>query len=198
MKHRLLWMILLSMTLAASTAFAQADPGDLGVFFDPLGTQSVASYPGSMVFNMYVVAFDTPGNIFAYEGSITYDHVSMILLSAIFSGPGPINIGSSENWIVGAGGCIPGAGPVVLVSFQFFLLVPVVDSLVCLGPSVPSSFLPPTPGYLDCANVLLPFGVAQNGMPYYPNGCAVINPTAPPPGPIAVEQESWGAVKARF
>lgn len=196
MKRTSLLCMLLSMVVLAGPAFAQ-DPGDVGIFFDPAGTQSRGTVLASVPFFLYVVGSDLPGNTAGYEGSLAYDAGLNIILSATFTGPGPINIGNNSNWIVGAGGCVNATGPTVLVTLQMFPLVAVPDAIFCIGPSSPSSFIPPTPGYLDCADGLSPFGVAQSGGGVYPDGCAVANPSDPE-YPVGADVRSWSSVKAQF
>jgi len=196
MKAKLLIVALLVITVTGTTASAQ-DPGDIGIFFDSGGTLTSGPVIAFVPFNVYVVAFDLSGGVLGYEGSIQRDP-NLILLTTIFSGPAPINVGTPENWIVGTGGCMAASGPTVLVQFQYFLAVPTApaDMLFCLGPSTPSSFAPAAPGYLDCPGNLIPFTLAANGGGIYPDGCAVGNPTQLPP--VATEAESWGGLKALY
>jgi len=198
MKHRLLTTIVLVALLATTSAFAQ-DPGDAGVFFDPAGTVSRGILPAFVPTNVYVIGFDLAGDVAGYEGSLAISDPSILILATILSGPGPLNVGTPTNFIVGAGGCFSGAGATILITYQVgnFTGAPLNDLLFCLGSATPSSFAPATPGYLDCSSNLLPFGVAQNGGGVYPNGCGVADATAPD-FPVGAVQTSWGAVKSQF
>jgi hypothetical protein len=193
MKTTLLLVALLSLTVGVCSAFAQ-DPGDIGLFFDVSGTQTFATINPGIPFWVYVVAFDTPGGIAGWEGSMQRDP-SLLLGSEILT-PGALNVGTSENWIVGLSSCLPGAGPTVLVTLSYIVFTPVFDVLFCFTPSTPSSFGGVAPGWLDCGGSLIPFGVAANGQGVYPDGCAVGNATGLEP--VATDQESWGALKALY
>jgi hypothetical protein len=183
----------------ATTAFAQAEPGDIGVFCDMAGTQTTC-FPPSFVTNnlLYVVGFDL-GGVAGYEYGLVWDP-RLIIFNTAITPPTGINLGPAPtNFIVGTGACLDGAGAFVLTTFTYgeFTGPPNnADMTVCLTPSTPSSFLPASPGWLDCIDNLIPFGIAASGLPDYADGCAVINPTGTPP--IATEQASWGAVKSQF
>jgi hypothetical protein len=112
-----------------------------------------------------------------------------------------------NNWIVGTGGvCVQSyTQPVVLVAYSALLLAAAGDLRVALGPATPSTFdttapgAPgsPTPGWLGCPAStadLYPF------TDRYLDGWIEVNPTGcvAPNCPVPTQQESWGAVKARF
>lgn len=197
MKHRLLLSIVMTAVLATS-AFAQ-DPGDAGLFWDEAGTVSNGLMPLFVPTNLYLIVFDAAGDVGGYEGSLTSSDPSLLLLSTTLEGPGPLNVGDPQNFIVGAGGCISSSGATKLITWQWgnFSGVPNVDSLFCLGASNPSSFAPAAPGYLDCLGGLNTFGVAQSGGGVYPDGCAVANGTDLE-NPVGTVDASFGAVKAQF
>jgi len=194
MKSILLFAALLSLMLAGTQALAQ-DPGDIGLFFDVGGTQTTGPVLASVPFHLYLVAFDVPGGIAGYEGSLDFP-ANITLLSATFYPIGTaINVGTNDNWAVGTGDCLPAVGPTLLVDFFFLDLDPVDDIIFTLGPAMPSSFDPPVFGYVDCNLEIHPFGVAVDGGGY-PANSAVGNATSLPP--VATEQENWGGVKALF
>ena len=193
MKSTLLFVALLTLSLAGTQAFAQ-DAGDIGLFFDAGGTQTTGPVLPSLPFHLYVVAFDVPGGIAGYEGSLAFP-ATITLLSATFQPPGAINVGTPDNWAVGTGMCLPAVGPTLLIDFFFLPIVTGDDLIFTIGPGFPSSFDPPAIGYADCDFVLHTFGVAVSGGGY-PDNSAVGNPTFIPP--VATEQENWGAVKALF
>lgn len=189
-------LCLLAMTGAA---FAQPEPGDMGVFFDPVGTETSACWPSFTQTNhFYVVAFDLSGDLAGYEVGLTIDPTIIVFNSAMVAGAGPINVGSApDNWIVGTGSCVPGMGAILLLDFTAgYFVSPVQDLLICTGATTPSSFDPPLPGYLECDDTLTTFGVAESGAPAYPDGCGVICPTAEPP--VATDDTSWGSLKASY
>lgn len=78
------------------------------------------------------------------------------------------------------------------------------DFQVCLTGSNPSSFTAdgswpggPPPGYSPCNGDVRPFGVAQNGAPFYIDGCLIINPSEVG-RPIGADAIGFGPLKARF
>ena len=194
MKSIMLFVVLISLSLAGAQALAQ-DPGDIGLFFDVEGTQPTGPIVAAVPFHLYLVAFDVPGGIAGYEGSLALPP-ALTLLSATFYPIGTsINVGTVDNWAVGTGDCLPAVGPTLLVDFFLLDLAPVDDIIFTIGPAIPSSFDPPSIGYVDCNFDLHTFGVAVYGGGY-PDNSAVGNPTFQPP--VATEQENWGGVKALF
>lgn len=195
---KLMTVVLAISLMASTTAFAQ-DSGDAGFFWDPAGTVSEGVLPVFVPTNLYMIVFDAAGDVGGYEGSITVSNPSLLLLSTILNGPGPLNVGDPTNFIVGAGGCIASVGATTLITYQYgnFTGVPVNDVLFCLGASNPSSFAPAAPGYLDCLGGLTPFGTAQSGGGVYPDGCAVANATDSG-SVVGTTAESFGAVKSKF
>jgi hypothetical protein len=185
----------ISVLAMTAPAFAQAQPGDLGVFFDAEGTQTgrvgvVAFSP----FNLYVTVFDVPGGMEAYEFAI------QMPAGAIGSGGRVLPAGATDfgagddNFIVGTGGICRGqTGPSQLVTYNGVLFLSAVASNVpvCLVGGSPSSFPNGAPGYLVCNS---PGNLRNFGSAY--TGCSLVNPTTEPP--IANEATSWGSVKATF
>ena len=196
MKKLLFALTLLSFAMLGTAAMAQ-DPGDVGIFFDPAGTQTTGTITPFVPFTIYLVAFDLPGGVAGHEGSLQTNLApSAALVSSIILGPAPLKVGGPLNWICGLGGCVPGGGPVLLAEFTFLATIPQTDVLFSVGPSTPSSFAPAAPGWLTCGSDIIPFGVAVSGNGEYPDGASVGNPTGL--APVAVQEESWGGVKSLF
>lgn len=192
--------IVAALAFMVSTAAAQAEPGDAGIFGDPAGTLTTANPAPFAPAFLYVVAFDVPGGVFAYEAG-TQDLVAAgaTILGATFAGPGPLNVGDNAagNFIVGAGGCVDAQGPITLVSVNFLLFAPpAADTAICLRGTTPSSFDGGLPGYSDCDARIFPFGVATNGQGIYPDGCLILAATQD--APVSTENATFGDVKARF
>ena len=198
--RKILLLGLASLLLVhAGATFAQGEPGDVGVFFDPAGTTSTACWPAFTTTNQFWVAgFDLEEGVRGYELGLIIDPTIIIFASVMDQPGGTINIGAApHNWIVWTGACLDGSGVFSLLRFTAGYFVPsVADLLVCTTSSTPSSFVPATPGYLTCADQLVPFGVAQNGSGIYPDGCGVICPSAE--APIPADSFSWGSVKASY
>lgn len=192
--------ILAILMVFATGAFAQAEPGDVGVFFDLAGTQTSATPPAFVTTNLFYVATFGLTEISGYEFAINVSDPSILILGGVeLTNPGgSINVGTAPlEWTVGIGFCAGNANALNLVQVQYGFFVPIIaDVLICLGPSDPASLNPPVPAYLNCSGNILPFGVAQNGQGAYPDGCGVLYPTND--SPIATDEASWGSVKSKF
>jgi hypothetical protein len=188
---------LVLLMVMSSMAFAQPEKYDAGIFFDQAG----ATFGNPVAFtqwHFYAMAFDLDGQVKGYEFGVTIP-AAITVLGSVPNPPSALNLGPAPaNWIVGTGLCmtdLPGEW-FQMVDFTGLLFAPAVDLLVCMTAATPSSFVPATPGYLKCDGSLVPFGVAENGAPDYPNGCMVLGPTGQPP--VANDAASWGAVKAQY
>ena len=187
-----------AFVLSAGAALAQPEARDAGVFADPAGTQSTLDIAAFTPFNIYVVGFDLDGQVAGYEGKVSIPVEYTILAKNITPSTG-LDFGNEPGeFIVGTGSCLEGAGAFMMVNFNLGLFaagVDPTDTALCLGPSDPTSF-DNVPGYLQCDGTLIPFGVAQNGGDFYPNGCLILNPSQE--GPVSTESTSFGEMKARF
>ena len=199
MKYRLPSIMLLPLIALPGTAFAQPEPGDIGITFDVQFRTAVASPPRFTTTNLfYAIGHDLAGGFFGYELGVAIDP-RIIIFGSGPPDPGAEYMGSTPgNWFVAFGRCVPGGGNVVLVAFRYGVFDPVATDLtLCITPATPSSFDPPAPGYVQCvSDRLIPFGVANHGTDDYPDGCAVVFPTGELP--IVAEGSSWGALKAKF
>jgi len=184
---------------ASSTAPAQSiQPGDVGVFADAAGSVTTADVTPGVPFNVYIVAGDLP-DFYAYEVGLDGIPVGAFVLSTTLYGPAPLNVGDpvTNNYIVGTGGCVPGAGPHVLVNLSIFAGAGAdADTAILLRGTQPSSF-EGLPGYAECDGTTIgTFGVATDGGEQYPDGALILNATAE--GPVSEDAESFGGLKARF
>lgn len=187
------------LAFSGLTASAQPEPRDVGVFADQAGTQSTLTAVDFAPFDFFVVGFELDNFVKAYEFGLDAP-ANLTILTTVFAGPGPGNIGTPRNVIAFTGACVDGSSNLTLVAYNGGFFAPgsasgVADITLCIGPASPSSFSPAAPGYSQCDNTLAPFGVAQNGMPQYPNGCMVLNPSGEV---VATEMDSFGGIKARF
>jgi len=196
---KFLTLAVAAITVLACTAPAFAglpQAGDLGVFFDAAGTQTgrtgVAPFVG---FNVYVMAFDVPGGMEAYEFTIQMPVGALVSAGRVLPA-GATDFGTGDdNFIVGTGGICRGAsGPFALVTYNGVLFLGPVnaDTPLCLVGGTPSSFPNGAPGYLVCNS---PGNLRNFGFAY--TGCSMINP-ASGQGPIPDAAQSWGSVKANF
>ena len=166
--------------------------GEIGVFFDPEGTQTgIEGIDPGVLFSFYVVAFDATGGIAGYQFGISVD--PNIQIGSVITYPaGSNNFGGAPGDVrVGTGGdCLPDVGAVLLVEVQAVLMDVVTNGSVCLGPS-PSACAtePDGPAYLSCEGdcVWRAFYSAYEG-------CAVVNGS----GPVSDTRTTWGAVKTLY
>lgn len=188
--------VLLTLAVQAGPVGAQtAETGDLGVYFDPAGTLTSASVTAFVPFSYYVIATAPPGGVLAYEFKVEHDP-RVTITETIVHPPEAFDVGfdadsSTTNFIVSTdGACLEGS-QIVLVEFEAQILAPESDLTFCLQPATPSSFDPPSPGYLDCATSdIQTFGFAYEG-------CAVANPLDLE-APVANEERSWSALKSSY
>jgi hypothetical protein len=195
MDHRSGISILLTLAcvlVAATCAHGQPQPGDLGVFFDRAATQTSMTALAFMGFHLYLVATAPPGGLLGWECRLFFPG-QMIVPSRALPPGRSVDLGQGDdNWIVGTGSCVATSGQAVLVDYSVLMLAATHDLTICLGPSSPSSFSPPSPGYVTCQHVddLRPFGAAYRG-------CAVVNPAHLEP-PVPTGQASWGSLKGHY
>jgi hypothetical protein len=183
----------------ATSALAQPEDHDVGIFADAAGTMTSMTVAGLTTGNFfYVVGHSLDGGVSGWELGVDVDP-NWTMLAGIYDQPVSINHGSIHNYIVDSQGCYIGEPTYTLVTYEFGYFGGAQapnDALFCVIPSSPSSFDPPAPGYQQCDGSLVRFGVAQNGFPHYPNGCLVVNPLSEPP--VVAAGVSWSAVKASF
>lgn len=191
-------IVALALALSASTAFAQAEAGDVGIYADPAGSQSTIVPAPFTPFLIYVIGSDLPGDVAGYEFTVTIPDPTLLVIGTVLNPATAVNIGAGTNFIVGTGSCLPAAGQLSLVTLTIFPQAPAyVDVAVCLAPSTPASLTPAVPAYLTCDSQITRMGVAQNGEGVYPDGCLIVGPTVVGP-PVATEASSFGEIKARF
>lgn len=197
-KHKLL-MATAILLATAGAAYGQAQPGDLGVFFTATPTTGADIVEHDVVVfapvaDIFVVSFDVPGGMEAYEFSLQLP-VGLLVTGGRILPAGATDYGAGDdNWIVGLGGaCVGASGTFVLVRYAepLFLAPPGNDLPICLGPAFPNNLVH-SPDYLVCdaPGDIRIFGAA------YP-GCAVINPTNLPE-PLPALDRSFGALKAAY
>jgi hypothetical protein len=198
MKKLMAVVFALSLVAMSSMAFAQAEQYDVGIFGDVDGTLTSLNVPAFSPFQAYVVAFGLDGTVKGYEVFVNVP-ATITVTGSVLAGPAPINLGTRANeFIVGTGGCIEGEPQIRLVQLNCGLFLPdpvPSDIALVLEGTIPSSFGGP-PGYVQCDNTLVAFGAATNGGGVYPDAALIINPTSNPP--VAVEESSFGAVKAQY
>jgi hypothetical protein len=184
-------------SIADAHAQVSTQPGDFGVFADEQGTQTMATVAPYTMAYMYAVVFDVP-EMAGFEFSVSTDPALLVtdligydLGSDPFMGTGTL----PWSFAIGVGCCSSRLGASPLIRWTYVYFQPQrTDMLACVEPFVPSSFDPPTPGYLDCVGHLIPFGIAVPATNAYPAGCFVVNPS----GTVATSRPSWGTLKGRY
>ena len=152
-------------------------------------------------FDVWVLAFDPPGGMEAFEFSLTVPP-GIIVADGRRLCPGcsdfdfqrdddPVKKGDN-NFIIGTGGvCFESPGTWMLVRYAGCMsLEPFADASFCVNGAAPSSFRSREPGYLICS------GDSEEDLREFVrayDGCAVANPTT-----IATEHVGWGAMKGRY
>lgn len=189
-------ILFLPILSLATPASAQPEPGDIGVFFDEFATTSAAPIPLYPNFDMYVVAFDVPGDIEAWEGRLSIIG-NVIITSVELLGGG---IGLPEDplsvWHVELPTCVPGAGQVTLARVTCVPLAPDEDVQFCLLAGLPRSIEADMPAYRACGGAWTAFGFAQIGGGFLGDGCAIGSSTGVEP--IAREDVSWSGIKSIY
>lgn len=200
MKKLMVLATVVSVMALAGLAHAQAQPGDLGVFFTQAPTTGADAVKNGVVpyapaGDVYVVQFGI--GVEAYEFTLTLPAGALVSGGRLMPA-GCTDFGAGDdNWIVGTGGACLGEGAasqwLVKYASLLFLSAPGNDATICLSAANPTSFpSSPGPGYLRCAAAgeLHNYGAAYEG-------CAIINRTNLPE-PVADEASSFGALKAAY
>ena len=117
------------------------------------------------IFDLYVIGdnFTDTSGILGYEWSLSSPHlgISYVVLTFTPAGPGPTNIGTRTNVIAATGGVVDNTGPVILGTYQLLAFTTLVDELLTLGPSVPSS-VDGGPAWVNGELALYQFGFSSN------------------------------------
>jgi hypothetical protein len=208
MKKLVVFLALVSMGIS-SLAFGIMDQGEnsLGVYFDA-GTFEVNCIDPPVLepFSMFfVMANCTQSSIGGFEFAWDLDPDPVgdyIVLSALLP-PNSLNIGDNKNLIVGVGLPLVTGPATVLVEFQLLVLTPDFLANITVGPVDPPS-IPFNTAFVDGndPSILIPMTYSTldgNGVTIDPEGW--VRPGIGSfgcPGPVAVEQASWGSLKALF
>lgn len=207
MKSLLLVLVLASVGLAGmAQAQCNPDPNEIGIFWDQdcANCQNCLNYIGGMV-SAYVILINCtqPAGILGFEFQLTNADGSDFLppLSTFIVDyqlpPTAINIDAGPRFIVGLGVPLPQSPCMTLVSITMLVLD---ASAWCFG--VKPVDIPSIPGQMVIADGADP-GLL---LPIYPNTgpdatdyqMACLNSPDCPPGPVAIEESSWGSLKSLY
>ncbi len=208
MKKRIVLLSLAALFIG-NTALAIVDTGEnsLGVYFDA-GTfeENCIDAPYLEFFSMFfVMANCTQPSIggFEFAWAIDPDPAGQVLIVSAVLPLQALNIGDNFNFIVGLGTPLATGPATVLVELQLFSVIPDLMGHITLGPVTPSS-IPGRTAFVDGIDyeILLPMNYSTlDGVIVNLDNNGWVRPgvaTFSCPGPVAIEQSSWGSVKALF
>lgn len=194
-------------TLAlATSAVAQPDPYDIGMFFDTAGNVSEGVVPGfAAPTRLYLLMLNLGEQIVGYELSVAISGPASETWIVTRGSVVGLDVDASpDGYVVGIGVCAGTVGqPYQINTYDFaYFTSPQgpMDTLVCTNPpTVGNPSIPGFPSYQTCAGSLEAGGFAQASIctPEVPDGCAVINPSTPG-CVVATEETSFGALKATY
>ena len=205
-------LMLVGMTLLQDTAGAQIYENEFGIYTDPTGDPAAANVEVPVItpVNIYLVATN-PVNHSFQGGTDTTRPIAFVNgfeAKIIFPPQGPnfwilstsfpvqaINIGTAPDYIVSFGSPVPVVDQrVVLVTWEFFVL----------DTATYNTYL----GVTDFPAVEGAMGILDSEDEFYPDGVQAMHPSTNDydvpifsvngDAAIAVEEQSWGGVKALF
>jgi hypothetical protein len=184
---RLLIVLLVVMTLASASVYAQGPAGIVSVFSDPYGTECNIYDVVPGILQVFVVYnYHSGAEAVQFSAPIPDCFGTAIWLQDLPSYP--IVDGNSQSGVrVALGGCMP--APAVVMTIEFFiqgLTAPCCRYPVLADPRLPSGKIEA----LDCAqNIVYPEG-----------GRGIINPDATClcTFPVPVEETTWGQIKSLY
>ncbi len=194
-------VVLLLVSLMATSAFAQIDPDTdmLGVYFDMEGLSNCLDIGPSIPFFAYVTitnpsAVEVHGLEFGYTLTTTAPGSIFRLLNGL--PVGAVDLGQNTDlmggdYVVGLASPLPATTSVEFVTWQFMLLAPQTVEIF-LGPSVVPSIDNGLPAY-EIGGSIQSLGLAT-GPPSAGFPVAAVNGECP----VAVENASFGSVKSLF
>jgi hypothetical protein len=196
-------VVLLLVSLMATSAFAQIDPdtNGIGVYFDAgATTHELMGQAPSVPFSAYVCITnptnDVSGLEFGYNIVVPAGMEAMFFRLANVLPVGSIDLGVNTNifsgdYIVGLASPLPASQSVVFVSWTWMMLAPGLTMEFYLG----ASSIPSLPDYdgpaYEAGGFILPLGQSTGGLD---NPVAAVNMMAP----VAIENASFGSVKSLF
>ena len=172
MRFRLIFAILTLVLFSVPAQAQLLQPGQIGIYANAEGTLTETVYIPNQPFDLYILAYDLPGGIIAWECSVQLPD-SVFLVNVEYDDAASINVGqpipgtNDLNFIVGRGsGCNAFGGLVQLAKVTLITSESFVgNELACLAASQPASLAPPVPAYATCNDDVLPLeiGAGWNG-----------------------------------
>ncbi len=195
----ILWLVagvlLVGMMPVGAGAVVDPTPDLFGVYFDTQGDVADGSVSSSIPFNMYFIltepsASQILGYEFSYQMNMQPSQEALIFKLGHTLPPGIIDLtmpvydglaGEVRQWWPAP---VPTSNAVILMTFQYLLLAPLTAYLTP-GPFYAETIVDGLPAYWDGVNT-------------YPMGVAFCSGVINDYCGIAVERESFGAVKALY
>ncbi len=138
-------LVALLMPLSAMPAGAQ---DTMGFTFTPDAVFPNTQVPVDEPFEGYIYLEPVTATVGGYECGFIHDPGELIVIHA--SGPsGWLNFGDLDNHLVGYGTPIPVTDEFVILATVLMIVTAQHEVYLEAGPSEPSSFSPPSPGYAD-------------------------------------------------
>jgi len=195
-------VVLLLVSLMATSAFAQIDPDTdmLGVYFDMGAMENCFTIGPSVPFFAYVTitnpsALEVHGLEFGYN--LVSNGAPGTMFRLLNSLPaGAVDLGTSTDlmagdYVVGLANPLPATSAVQFVTWQFMLLAP-QSVEIFLGPSTVESIDDGLPAY-EIGGAIQSLGLST-GWPSAGVPVATVNGDCP----VAIESASFGSVKSLF
>jgi hypothetical protein len=194
-------VVLLLVSLMATSAFAQIDPDTdmLGVYFDMGAMDNCLTVGANIPFFAYVTitnpsAAEVHGLEFGYRVTTTAPGSLFRLLNSLPAGA--VDLGNNTDlmvgdYVVGLASPLPGSPVVPFVTWQFMLLVPQTVEIF-LGSSIVPAIDDGLPAY-EIGGSILPLGLST-GDPAAGIPVATVNGDCP----VAIENASFGSVKSLY
>lgn len=194
-------LVLIGILLLASSGFAQLDPDDdgIGVYFDPCACVNCITMDVGAQRAFLVITHPTsPLGVGGWEAKMWVEGPAF--LTGVDISPNPdddaLNLGTPPEYIVGS--VVPQINPytypAVVVAIIDFLITDTTTPVTFWVDGIRFHSLPEkVPAYLDGAdnNIIKELKQATGGRDF---PVATVNGDCA----VAVEQESWGGVKALF
>jgi hypothetical protein len=193
-------VVLLMVSLMATSAFAVIDPDPdmVGVYFEPAANTNGFAATVNVPFHAYVVLTRPTSNVNGFEGSyrvVPQPGMEALMFRLGQALPaGAVDLGTSTNFLAGnffygLAAPITASEAVVLVDWTFMLLAAQTVEIF-LGPSPTPSIPNGLPAY-EAGGFIKSLGLSTGGVDI---PVARVNGM----GPVAIENESFGNVKALF
>jgi hypothetical protein len=186
-------MVLMIMAIAgAAYGQSDSDANSIGVYFDEDALVYCAT-PGitSGTVFLCVTNISESSGISGWECNVEIAPLGAYSIYSWTPRGSYINVATPPDFVVGLGSPLPWAPSIVLLDI-YMTILEYTPIYFTVHPASPTSFSPPSPGYLEAnTNNLVPLGYSVGSESI----CAIINGDC---GVVGVEDQTWGGVKALY